>query len=160
VARVHGPALGGGVGLVAACDMAVAVEAATFALSEARLGMVPAVISPFLLRKTGESFARRYCLSAEVFSSSVAQQFHLVHDVVPVDRLDNRMTELTEAILKLAPLAVRQTKLLLHRLMTMSQGDHWSACTQANAEARLSPEAVEGLHAFLQKRPPNWVPKP
>jgi methylglutaconyl-CoA hydratase len=160
IGRVHGPAFGGGVGLVAACDVVVAAEDATFALSEARLGMVPAVIAPFLLRKAGESFTRRYCLTGEPFSASVAQVHHLVHDVVPGDGLDGRIRELTRMVFALAPQAVRQTKLLLRRLVTMSQGDHWSCCTQANAEARISEEAQEGLRAFLQKRSPNWMPKP
>jgi len=158
IARVHGPAFGGGVGLIATCDVVVAAEDATFALSEARLGMVPAVISPFLLRKAGESFARRFCLTGESFSSSVAREHHLVHDVVPAARLDSRITELTEAVVALGPQAVRDTKLLLRRLVTMSQGDHWSCCTQANVDARVSDEAREGLQAFLDKRPPGWVP--
>jgi methylglutaconyl-CoA hydratase len=159
IGRVHGPAFGGGVGLVATCDIVVAAEDATFALSEARLGMVPAVISPFLLRKGGESFARRYCLTGEPFTAAVALEHHLVHDVVPTEQLDSRIKELTEAVLALAPNAVRETKLLLRRLVTMSQGDHWSCCTQANADARVSDEAKEGLRAFLEKRPAKWVPK-
>jgi methylglutaconyl-CoA hydratase len=159
IARIHGPAFGGGVGLIAACDIAVAVHAATFALSEARLGLVLAVISPFLLRKTGESFSRRYCLTGESFSAAIAQQFHLVHDVVAADQLDARIKELMHAVLSLGPRATRETKLLLNRLVTMIHGDHWSACTQANVDARLSGEAKEGLRAFLEKRPPMWVPK-
>jgi methylglutaconyl-CoA hydratase len=156
IARVHGAALGGGVGLIATCDVVVATEDSTFALSEGRLGMVPAVISPYLLRKCGESFARRYCLTGEPFSAEVAQRFQLVHDVVPPEGLDARVAELTAAILKLAPQAARHSKVLLRRLMTMSHGDHWSACTQANVEARLSDEAKEGLRAFLDKRSPTW----
>jgi methylglutaconyl-CoA hydratase len=160
IGNVHGPAFGGGVGLVAACDVVVATEEATFALSEARLGMVPAVIAPFLLRKAGESFTRRYCLTGEPFSAAIAQVHHLVHDVVPTGGLDKRTRELSEAVLALAPQAVRQTKLLIRRLVTMSQGDHWSCCTQANAEARISQEAQEGLRAFLQKRLPQWMVQP
>jgi methylglutaconyl-CoA hydratase len=159
IARVHGPAFGGGVGLIAACDIAVAVEDATFSLSEARLGLVPAVISPFLLRKLGESFARRYCLTGDTFSAAEAQQFHLVHDVVSFDQLDARIKAVSDAVLRLAPQAARETKRLLNRLVTMLHGDHWSACTQANVEARMSEEAKEGLQAFLAKRPPSWVPK-
>lgn len=159
IGRVHGPAFGGGVGLVATCDIVVAAEDATFALSEARLGMVPAVISPFLLRKAGESFARRYCLTGELFTAAVARDHHLVHDIVGTTGLDGRIKELTEAILALAPEAVRQAKLLLRRLVTMSQGDHWSCCTQANVDARVSDEAREGLRAFLEKRPARWIPK-
>lgn len=156
LARIHGPAFGGGVGLVAVCDVAVANEEATFALSEVRLGLVPAVIAPFLLRKTGESFTRRFCLTGEPFSASVARQNHLVHDVVPSDRLEIRMAELAEAVTSLAPQATRHTKALLRKL---SSGDvePWPVCAEANAHARLSAEAEEGLRAFLEKRSPAWV---
>ncbi len=157
VARVHGPAFGGGVGLVAACDVAVANEAATFALSEARLGLVPAVIAPFLLRKTGESFVRRFTLTGEPFSAPVARHHNLVHDLVPRDRLDSRVAELADAVTSLAPLAARRTKALLRRLSSRFDAEPWSECVEANAQARLSAEAQEGLLAFLEKRPPAWT---
>lgn len=158
LARVQGPAFGGGVGLVAVCDVAVANEDATFALSEVRLGLVPAVIAPFLLRKTGESFVRRFSLTGESFSSSVARQNHLVHDVVPSDRLDSRMAELTDAVTGLAPQATRHTKALLRNLSSRSDVEPWTVCAEANAHARLSAEAQEGLRAFREKRSPAWVP--
>jgi methylglutaconyl-CoA hydratase len=158
LARVQGPAFGGGVGLVAVCDVAVANEDATFALSEVRLGLVPAVIAPFLLRKTGESFVRRFSLTGESFSASVARQNHLVHDVVPSDRLDSRMAELTDAVTGLAPQATRHTKALLRNLSSRSDVEPWTVCAEANAHARLSAEAQEGLRAFREKRSPAWVP--
>ncbi len=160
IARVQGPAFGGGVGMVAACDIAVAAEDATFALSEVRLGMVPAVIAPFLLRKTGESFLRRFCLTGEPFSASAAKQSHLVHDVVEQSRLDDRVDELVQLVLRLAPQATRDTKALFRRLLTLSDDERWSACVDANAQARLSAEAQEGLQAFLERRAPIWTATP
>jgi len=157
IGRIQGAAFGGGVGLIAVCDVAVAVEDATFALSEVRLGLVPAVIAPFLLRKTGESFMRRFCLTGEPFSASAAQQFHLVHDVIGQDKLDGRVDELVQMILRLAPQATRDTKALFRRLLTLSEDERWTACIDANAHARVSAEAQEGLRAFLEKRSPVWT---
>ena len=157
IARVQGPAFGGGVGLLAVCDIVVAADDATFALSEARLGLVPAVIAPFLLRKAGESFIRRYALTGETFSASVARQFDLVHDVIEKHGLEKRIDELIEAVLQLAPQALRHTKALLRRIIQSPDSEPWSLCAEANAEARLSEEARDGLQAFLTKRAPTWV---
>ena len=157
IGRVHGSAFGGGVGLLAACDIVVAADDTVFALSEARLGLVPAVIAPFVLRKAGESFMRRYALTAETFSTSVARQFNLVHDVVERDGLDKRIDELIEAVLQLAPQALRHTKALLRRILQSPDSEGWPLCAEANAEARLSEEAREGLQAFLTKRAPPWA---
>jgi methylglutaconyl-CoA hydratase len=159
IGRIQGPAFGGGVGLVAVCDIVIAAEEVTFALSEARLGLVPAVIAPFLLRKAGESFLRRYALTGEPFSVSVAKHFTLVHDSTSPDGLDQRTNELIEAILRLAPQAVRQTKSLIRQMMTAPDSDRWMLCAQANAQARLSEEAQEGFQAFFSKRPPAWTGK-
>ncbi|HEU5201764.1 MAG TPA: enoyl-CoA hydratase-related protein, partial [Nitrospira sp.] len=145
IGRIQGAAFGGGVGLIAVCDIAVVVEDATFTMSEVRLGLIPAVIAPFLLRKAGESFVRRYCLTGEPFSASAAQQFHLVHDVIEQDRLDARVDELVQMILRLAPQATRDTKALFRRLLTLSEDEQRTACMDANALARVSAEAQEGL---------------
>jgi methylglutaconyl-CoA hydratase len=160
IGRIHGAAFGGGVGLIAVCDIAVAVEDVTFAFSEVRLGLVPAVIAPFLLRKSGESFLRRFCLSGEPFSASVAKQVNLVHDVVERDKLDRRVDELAGMVLRLAPQAARDTKVLLRRLLTLSGDERWRACIEANSHARLSAEAQEGLRAFLERRSPIWAATP
>ena len=157
IGRIHGAAFGGGVGLIAVCDIAVVVEDATFTMSEVRWGLVPAVIAPFLLRKAGESFVRRYCLTGEPFSASAAQQFHLVHDVIEQDRLDARVDELVQMILRLAPQATRDTKALFRRLLTLSEDEQRTACMDANAFARVSAEAQEGIRAFLEKRSPVWT---
>lgn len=157
IGRVNGPAFGGGVGLIAVCDIVVAVDHATFALSETKWGLVPAVISPFLLRKVGESFLRRYCLTGEVFSASVARQFNLVHEVVGKDALDRRVAELIEAVLHVAPQAAKETKLLLRSLLSLSEPDRRPVTVEANAQARLSAEASEGIRAFVEKRLPAWA---
>jgi methylglutaconyl-CoA hydratase len=157
IGRVHGSAFGGGVGLAAVCDIVVAADDTLFALSEVKLGLVPAVIAPFLLRKAGESFVRRYCLTGEAFSASVAKQFNLVHDVVGKDGLEKRIDELIEAVLQLAPSASQHTKALVRRILRLPDADRWTVCAQANAEARLSAEAREGLQAFLEKRAPAWA---
>lgn len=157
IGRVQGAAFGGGVGLVAACDIAIASEDATFALSEVRLGMVPGVIAPLLLRKAGHSFLRKFCLTGELFSASAAKQHNLVHDVVVRDRLDFHITELVHAVSRLAPQAARNTKAFFRRLCAVSDDERWSVGSKANAEARVSAEAQEGLRAFLERRSPNWA---
>lgn len=157
IGRVHGSVFGGGVGLAAVCDIVVAADDTVFALSEVKLGLVPAVIAPFLLRKAGESFVRRYCLTGEAFSASVAKHFNLVHDVVEKDGLEKRIDELIEAVLQLAPSASQYTKALFRRILRLPDADRWTVCAQANAETRLSVEAREGLRAFLEKRAPAWA---
>jgi methylglutaconyl-CoA hydratase len=156
IGRVHGSAFGGGVGLLAVCDIVVSADDTVFALSEVKLGLVPAAIAPFLLRKAGESFLRRYCLTGEVFSASVAKQFNLVHDVVEGGGLQKRLDELIEAVLRLAPRASQEAKALFRRILLVPEEDRWTMCARANAEARLSAEAREGLRAFLEKRTPAW----
>lgn len=160
IARVQGSAFGGGLGLLAACDIVVAATDTTFALSETRLGLVPAVIAPFLLRKAGESFLRRYGLSGELFDASSAQRFQLVHDIVPPHTLDTRIIELTDALMRLAPFAVRDSKALFRRMSTLSDPDRRSLGTEINAHARRGAEAAEGLAAFVEKRLPSWAHSP
>ncbi|MCS6289115.1 MAG: enoyl-CoA hydratase/isomerase family protein [Nitrospira sp.] len=157
IARVQGPAFGGGLGLMAVCDIVVAAEDAMFSLSEARLGLIPAVIAPFLLRKAGESFLRRYALTGETFTTSVAHRFGLVHDVVSQRDLDNRITEVIDAVRQLAPRATRATKGLILRIRPLPDQERGVTCAEANAHARGASEAIEGLRAFAEKRPPEWA---
>ena len=157
IGQIQGTAFGGGVGLVAACDIAVAAKGATFALSEVRLGMVSGVIAPLLLRKIGDSFLRRFCLTGEVFSAAAAKQYNLVHDVVEKNQLNSRVVELVHAVLRLAPQAVRDTKALHRRLRTVPDDERWNAGIEANVHARLSAEAQEGFRAFLERRSPVWA---
>ena len=157
IARVQGPAFGGGLGLMAVCDMVVASEDATFSLSEAKLGLIPAVIAPYLLRRAGESFLRRYALSGDLFTASTAGRFGLAHDVVQPDGLDDRVAELLEAIMRLGPQAVRISKALIRALVQSPHDDVRAMCAAANADIRIAPEATEGLRAFVEKRPPAWA---
>ena len=158
IGRIQGAAYGGGIGLIAVCDIVVASVDATFVFSEVRLGLVPAVIAPFVLAKTGDSFARRFYLAGESFSALTAQAGGLIHEVVESASLDVRVAALVEQIAHLAPQAVRDTKALVHRLHYLSHDECWKACIAGNVRARLSPEAQEGLRAFRERRTPKWVP--
>jgi len=157
IARVQGAALGGGVGLIAACDIVVAADDALFAFSEVRLGIVPAVISSFVLRKIGVSHARRYFLTGERFSARRAQEIGLVHEVIPPEELDAAVEQILGEILKNGPRAVREAKALIRRLPTIPPEKVREHCAETIARLRASEEGQEGLRAFLEKRPPRWV---
>ncbi len=157
IGRIQGAAYGGGIGLIAVCDVVVVRTDATFALSEVRLGLAPAVIGPFILRKTGDSFLRRFCLTGESFSPSAAREAGLVHDVVEPSALDARVDELAELVGRLPPNAVRETKALFRRLRSLPEDEHWKLCVEVNARTRLLPEAQEGLRAFRERRAPIWT---
>lgn len=157
IGRVQGAAYGGGVGLAAACDVVVAADDTQFALREVRVGLIPAVIAPFLLQKLGHSQARRFCLTGEPFSARVGKSIGLVHEVVPLDQLDASILELTDHLRQGGPRAVRETKSLLRRLLTLSEQERWRLTLQANARIRGTEEAREGMRAFVEKRPPAWA---
>jgi len=148
VARIQGHALGGGAGLVACADIAVSAEDAVFAFSEVKLGLIPAVISPFVLAKIGPSAARRYFLTGERFDAATALRIGLVHDVVA--DLDGGIERVLAELLTAGPEAVRAAKLLVR--------DRPAGIETARriAEQRASAEGQEGLRAFLEKRPPAW----
>jgi methylglutaconyl-CoA hydratase len=148
VARVHGYALGGGSGLVACCDVVVAAPDAVFGYSEVRLGIIPAVISPFVLPRIGGA-ARRYFLTGERFDAETALRIGLVHEVA--EDVDDAVTGVVDAILQGGPEAVRAAKRLVRERPT---GD---ATAQIAARRRTSDEAQDGLRAFLEKRPPRWL---
>lgn len=159
IAMVQGAAIGGGMGLVAACDIAVAGEAAVFATSEVRLGIVPAVISPFVVRAIGPRHARRYFLTAERFGADEARRIGLVHEVAPTERLEARVLEIAGEILKGGPLALADAKRLVRLVETMPQGGSILAEATVGmiAERRASEEGKEGIAAFLEKRRPSWI---
>lgn len=159
IAEVQGAAIGGGLGLVAACDMAVTAEAAVFATSEVRLGIVPAVIAPFVVRAIGPRMARRYFLTAERFGAAEAHRIGLVHEVVPAERLGERVRELAGEVLKGGPLALADAKRLVRLVEMMPQGGSILAEGTVGmiAERRASAEGKEGIGAFLEKRRPAWV---
>jgi methylglutaconyl-CoA hydratase len=156
VARVQGAAIGGGVGVVAACDVAVASEAASFALSEVRLGLIPAVISPYVIGAIGPRQARRYMLTAERFDAAEAKRIGLVHEAVPAARLDAAIDSVVAALLLGGPEAVRESKMLA-RDVGGSPGEVVRADTARRiARLRASPEGKEGVSSFLEKRKPRW----
>jgi len=157
IARVQGAAFGGGVGLVACCDIAVASTAASFSLSEVRLGLSPATISPFVIDAIGGRQARRYFLTAERFSADTALAIGLVHEVVAPDQLDERVDTLIHALLECGPQAQQQAKRLVHDLQYRVRDDALARETAKRIAAiRVSAEAQEGMKAFLQKRKPPW----
>ena len=157
MALVHGPAYGGGVGLVSACDIALAAERASFALTEVRLGLIPAVISPFVVRAVGDFHARRFMLTGERFSAETALRIGLVHEVVADGSLQARGGEVVEMLLQCSPDAQRRAKALIDtvagRPIDRALADD---VAQRIAAARASDDGREGIAAFLEKRPPRW----
>lgn len=157
VARVHGAAMGGGAGLVAACDMAVADDQAKFGFPEVRLGLAPAVIATFVLPRIGLRAARRYFLTGERFDAAQALRLGLVHEVVPPGDLDGRVDALVRELLQGGPCALEAAKGLLRDVAGLPREQAIERTIRAIADLRVSPEAQEGLSAFLEKRKPNWT---
>ena len=159
IARVHGAAFGGGVGLVACCDIAFAAHDATFSLSEAKLGLIPATIGPYVVEAIGVRQARRYFLSAERFTAAEAFRIGLVHDICPIAELDARINELLGALLLAGPGAQAEAKALIRAVSQRPIDDEVIADTAGRiARVRGSAEGKEGVAAFLEKRAPAWVP--
>lgn len=157
VARVHGPAFAGGMGLVAACDLVAAAEEAEFALPETRIGLVPAMISPYLVRALGAAQARRYMLTGERLAAAEARRIGFVHECVPAAELDVVVGKLCERLALAGPEALARTKrLLLHVAGAPLTPQLGAETAAALAEARASAEAREGMRAFLEKRKPGW----
>jgi methylglutaconyl-CoA hydratase len=156
VGRVNGPAIGGGAGLVSCCDVVVAVEQATFAFSEARLGIVPAVISPFVLARMGPSHARELFLTGERFDARRAQAIGLVHYVVSAADLDAVVAERVGKLLQAAPGAQAAIKELIHTVAFRPQESVRDYTAETIARRRASDEGREGMSAFLEKRKPWW----
>jgi methylglutaconyl-CoA hydratase len=157
IALVQGPAYGGGVGLVACCDVVIAVEDAKFCLSEVKLGLIPAVISPYVVAAIGESAARRYFLTAETFSSWEAQRLGLVHEVVDRAALEVRGRQVVDALLQGGPTAQRAAKDLVFAVAGRRIDEALIEETAGRiAELRASEEGREGITAFLEKRKPSW----
>jgi len=157
VARVQGPIYGGGVGVVAACDIAIGSSEATFCLSEVRLGIVPGMISPYVLRAIGERTARRYFQTAEVFDAQEARRIGLLHEVVESDVLDERIAKMLKQLKSAAPGARSIAKKLAGDIAGRPIDEAlMNETAQLIADVRAKPEAREGLTAFLEKRKPSW----
>lgn len=161
VARVQGPAYGGGVGLVACCDIAVASANATFSLSEVRIGLIPAMISPYVIAALGERMARRYFLTGERFDAAEAFRIGFVHELAVDDAaLDARVAAIADALLAAGPAAQTEAKRLIEAVAGHPLSDALVADTaQRIARVRTSAEGQHGLGAFLDKRAPRWLPK-
>ena len=160
IARINGPAYGGGLGLIAACDITIAVEDAQFGLTEARLGLAPAVISPYVKRCIGERNARRYFLTGERFSSQQARDMGLIQQCVAADQLDATVESVISDLLKGGPLAVASCKQLIYAIAghdkeTQQSMDEFTS--KVIAGMRVMDEGQEGLAAFLEKRKPDWA---
>ncbi|HVR83677.1 MAG TPA: enoyl-CoA hydratase-related protein [Planctomycetota bacterium] len=156
VGRIHGAALGGGAGLAAACDVAVAEDGTQFGFPEVRLGLVPAVISTYVLPKIGPGAARRYFVTGERFGPAEALSMGLIHEVAPKGKLDERVAGIVAEILKGGALALQAAKRLIREVGGLSRERAIEMTTRLIAELRISPEAQEGLAAFLEKRKPNF----
>jgi methylglutaconyl-CoA hydratase len=158
VARVQGDVYAGGMGLVAACDMAVSVDSAHYCLSEVKLGLIPATISPYVIRAMGPRAAHRYFLTAERFNAHEAHRIGFVHEVVSADQLDAKVSELVSALVSAGPNAVKECKKLVQ---DMAERDITrlliERTVQGIADIRASDEGKEGVQSFLQKRKPGWL---
>ena len=158
IARVHGAAFGGGVGLVACCDIAIGVPEATFGLTESRLGLLPAVISPYVIAAIGPRQARRWFATAEVFDAAEALRIGLLHAVVDAAQLDAEIDRQIALLRKAGPVAAAGAKRLVHAVVSTADRDRLDQDNAALIAAlRVSPEGQEGLGAFLDKRPPAWT---
>jgi methylglutaconyl-CoA hydratase len=160
IARVHGAAYGGGVGLVACCDIAIGTSQASFALSETRLGLIPAAISPYVIEAIGARAARRYFLSAERFGAEEARRLGLLHELVAEAELDAAVDRLIATLQDAGPQAQAEAKLLIRAVAQrpIDQGVIGDTAKRI-ARVRATPEGKEGVAAFLAKRKPDWFPR-
>ena len=158
IAAVQGDVFAGGTGLVAACDIAVSVDTATYCLSEVRLGLIPATISPYVIRAMGARAAHRYFLTAERFSAQEAHRIGFVHELVGADALEARVAELAQALASASPHAVKACKRLVQDVAEREIDAALIAATvEGIADIRASEEGREGVASFLQKRKPSWL---
>ena len=158
IARVQGDVYAGGMGLVAACDMAVSVDTAWYCLSEVKIGLAPATISPYVIRAMGARAAQRYFLTAERFTAAEAHRIGFVHEVVTADALDAKVDELLKALTSASPAAVVACKTLVADVVGRDIDEGLIAYTvEAIADIRASTEGREGVQAFLNKRKPAWL---
>ncbi|MBI4349485.1 MAG: enoyl-CoA hydratase/isomerase family protein [Elusimicrobia bacterium] len=157
LAGVQGSCFGGGLGVIAACDIVVAAEDSVMSFSECRLGIVPAVVSSFVLPKIGASQARRYFLTAETFGAHDARRIGLAHEVAPAAELDAKLDGLVAWILRAGPNAVREAKALIRRVAPLPLEKRIAVTIETLARVRASDEGKAGLSAFLEKRPAPWL---
>lgn len=160
VARIHGDCYAGGVGLAAVCDIRIAAQGVTFCLSEARLGLLPATIGPYVIRAIGEGASRRYFTTAERFGAAEAHRIGLVHEAVAADALDETVDAIVAALVANGPQAVRACKRLVLDVAGAPITDELRADTARRiADIRASDEGKDGVRSFLDKRKPGWLPQ-
>ena len=158
IACVQGDAYAGGTGLVAACDIAISADTANYCLSEVRLGLIPATISPYVIRAMGARAAHRYFLTAERFDAREAHRIGFVHEVVPAAQLNARVAELAQTLVDVGPQAVRLCKKLVQDVAEQPITTELAQMTvEGIADIRVSAEGREGVQSFLQKRKPSWL---
>jgi methylglutaconyl-CoA hydratase len=157
IGQIHGAALGGGAGLAAVCDIAIAADDAIFGFTEVKLGIIPAVISPFVLAKIGASHARALFLTGERFDARRAKHIGLVHEVVPAVELGAAVEHCLEELFTAGPAAVRAAKLLIRRVIDNDYDDSRAITARAIAQQRIGTEGQEGLRAFLERRQASFV---
>jgi methylglutaconyl-CoA hydratase len=158
IAKVQGDVYAGGLGLVAACDIAIAADTAHYCVSEVRIGLIPATISPYLIRAMGARAAHRWFLTAERFGAAQATACSLVHEAVPAGDLDARVAALAHTLVQAGPEAIKACKTLLHDVAGQEMSDSLLQDTAERiADIRVTPEGREGIGAFLDKRKPNWL---
>ncbi len=158
IVAVQGAAFGGGVGLIACCDIAIAATNAKFSLSEVKLGLIPAVISPYVIKAIGERAAKRYFVTAEMFNANKAEQLGLISEVVDASELDNKVNSIARKILSNGPDAVTHAKELINAVSDKPIDEQLKKMTAHKiADTRASTQGQEGVSAFLDKRNPNWV---
>ncbi len=158
VAKIQGDCYAGGMGLVAACDIAVASSGACFCLSEVKLGLIPATISPYVIKAMGENAARRYFLTAEKFTAQEAHRIGFLHDIVSADALDSHVETIVKALVTSSPNAVREAKTLVRDITGKAVDSALMVDTAERiANIRASDEGREGVASFLEKRKPSWL---
>ena len=157
IGKVNGAAIGGGVGFVAVCDIAIAAESAKFSFSEVKIGLVPACIGPYVVKKIGEGKAREFFITGERMNAEKAFQVGLVNKYVPDDKLDNAVDELVAMIKSSGPSAIAMAKRLVSSIPGMKEAEYKPFTAEMIARLRVSAEGQEGMNAFLEKRKPKWV---
>ncbi|MBI5326087.1 MAG: enoyl-CoA hydratase/isomerase family protein, partial [Ignavibacteriae bacterium] len=159
IARINGPAIGGGVGLMSVCDILVSADSATFGLSEVKIGLVPAVISPFVIDRIGHANTRELFITGERINAHRALEIGLVNKVVPNHEIDKTVNEVIQQILANGPEAIKTVKELIFKVPHMDFPEVTDYTAELIAKLRVSPEGQEGMSAFLEKRHPSWITK-
>ncbi len=157
IGRINGAAIGGGVGFVAVCDIAIAAESAIFSFSEVKIGLVPACIGPYVVKKIGEGKAREFFITGERMKGPKAREIGMINQSVPDDKLDDAVNDLLRMIKSSGPEAIAVAKVLVSSVPNMSEDEYKPFTAEMIAKLRISDEGQEGMNAFLEKRKPKWV---